>query len=268
MRIEVEDLHFTYPGDVHALRGISLVVEAGEQVALVGQNGAGKTTLVKHFNGLLKPTRGRVLVGGWDTRQKSIAALAHRVGYVFQNPDDQLFSRTVAAEVAFGPRNLGYDPQRVADLVEDALAMTGLGDRAQANPYDLPPTRRKLVAIASVVAMDTAAIVFDEPTTGQDAAVVARIGRIMQTLAERGKTVINITHDVDFAAEHFPRLIALRRGEILLDGPTTEVVAQEDLLATTEVDPPQLTRLGLRLGLPEPVVDVEGFLAGYRSLLP
>lgn len=267
MRIETEDLHFTYPGDVHALRGISLVIEPGEQVAMVGQNGAGKTTLVKHFNGLLKPGGGRVLVGGWDTRHKSIAALAHRVGYVFQNPDDQLFSRTVAAEVAFGPHNLGYEPQRASELVEDALEMAGLSGEAETNPYDLPPTRRKLVAMASVIAMDTPVLIFDEPTTGQDAAVVARMGHIVQTLAERGKTVIAITHDVDFAAEHFQRLIALRQGELLLDGPTLQVVAQEEVLATTGVEPPQITRLGLRLGLPQPVVDVEGFLARYRSLL-
>lgn len=264
MRIETEDLSFTYPSGVQALRGISLVIDSGERVALVGQNGAGKTTLVKHFNGLLKPGQGRVLIGDLDTREQSIASLAHQVGYVFQNPDDQLFSRTVVAEVAFGPRNLGFAPNRVAALVDDALDMTGLASVKQVNPYDLAPTRRKLLTIASVIAMDTAVIIFDEPTTGQDAAVVSRIGNIVHELAERGKTVIAVTHDVDFAAEHFQRVIALRKGSVLLDGPTMHVIANKDVLATTDVDPPQLTRLGLRLGLPEPVVNVAQFLTVYE----
>ena len=112
MKIDINDLHFTYPTGVDALQGITLTIDSGEQVAIVGQNGAGKTTLVKHFNGLLQPTRGQVLVGDWNTREHSVAKLARRVGYVFQNPDEQFFSRNVGTEVAFGPRNLGYDASR------------------------------------------------------------------------------------------------------------------------------------------------------------
>jgi len=129
MKIELTDLYFTYPTGVDALRGISLTIEPGEQVAIVGQNGAGKTTLVKHFNGLLLPTRGQVLVGDWNTREHSVAKLARRVGYVFQNPDEQLFSRNVGTEVAFGPRNLGYDSDRIQALVKDAMEMTELTDK-------------------------------------------------------------------------------------------------------------------------------------------
>lgn len=267
MRIETEDLHFTYPGDVQALQGISLTIEPGQQVVIVGQNGAGKTTLVKHFNGLVKPTQGRVHIGDWDTRQHTIARLARRVGYVFQNPDDQLFSRTVAAEVAVGPRNLDYAPERIEALVQDALELTDLVAEAHKNPYDLPSTQRKLVAMASVLAMDTPIVVLDEPTMGQDAAAVERIGRIVARLAEQGKTVIAITHDVDFAAGHFDRLIALRRGRVLLDGPLRDVITRADELATTAVEPPQITRLGLRLELPEPVIGVDDFLQAYRRRL-
>ncbi len=137
MKIEVKDLHFTYPGGVQALRGISATIEESEQVAIVGQNGSGKTTLVKHFNGLLQPASGSVTVGDWDTRKVSVAKLAARVGYVFQNPDEQLFCRTVGEEVAFGPHNLRFEAQRTEALVEDALQLVGLGNKRDTNPYDL-----------------------------------------------------------------------------------------------------------------------------------
>jgi energy-coupling factor transport system ATP-binding protein len=260
MNIKIIDLHFTYPTGVDALQGITLTLEAGEQVAIVGQNGAGKTTLVKHFNGLLQPTRGQVLIGDWNTREHSVAKLAHRVGYVFQNPDEQLFSKNVGTEVAFGPRNLGFDGDRIQKLVKDALEMTELADKTETNPYDLSATWRKMVALASVIAMDTDIVIFDEPTTGQDAVNIARIANVIKALRERGKTVITITHDIDFCAENFERVIALSQGRVLLDGRANEVLGQEQILATTYVDPPQLTRLGKRLGFDETVRNQEEFL--------
>jgi len=264
MKIVVEGLHFSYPGNVQAIRGVSLVIESGEQVALIGQNGSGKTTLVRHFNGLLKPTKGKVLVGDWDTRESTVARLARRVGYVFQNPDEQLFCKTVQDEVAFGPRNLGYAASKITTLVNDALAMVDLLDQKETNPYDLSPTWRKMVALASVVAMDTPAVIFDEPTTGQDAASVARIANVIAALREQSKTVIAITHDIDFCAENFQRIIALGQGQVLLDGSAQEVLGQDETLALTYVDPPQLTRLGKRLGLSGVVRNPEEFLDAYQ----
>ncbi len=265
MIVEVQDLHFTYPGGVEALRGISLVIQPGEQVAIIGQNGGGKTTLVRHINGLLKPTQGSVRVGGWDTRQVSVAKLASRVGYVFQNPDEQLFCKTVHDEIVFGPRNLGYPAERIQSLVEDALALTGLEAQIGTNPYDLSPTWRKMVALASVVAMDTLVIIFDEPTTGQDASSKERIAGVIATLRQRGRTVITITHDIDFCAENFERIIALAEGQVLLDGPSRQVLAQGDVLARTFVDPPQLTRLGVSIGLADTVCTQEEFLEAYQK---
>src|SRR5512146_270160 len=133
MKIEIRDLHFTYPGGVQALRGVSASIEPGEQVAIVGQNGSGKTTLVKHLNGLLRPTSGTVLIGDWDTTKAAVAKLAARVGYVFQNPDEQLFCRTVGEEVAFGPHNLGYSAERTTSLVQDALDLVQLSDKKDTN---------------------------------------------------------------------------------------------------------------------------------------
>lgn len=267
MKIEIKDLHFTYPGDVHALNNINLTIESGEQVAIIGQNGAGKTTLVKHLNGLLLPTSGSVNIGDWDTKEHPVAKLASRVGYVFQNPDEQLFTKNVHDEVSFGPKNLGYPPDKVEALVNDALALTELSDKRDMNPYDLSATWRKLVALASIIAMDTPVIVFDEPTTGQDAANIARIAHVIASLRQHGKTVITITHDIDFCAENFERIIALGGGKVLLDGAASEVLGQEDVLAQTFVEPPQLTRLGLRLGLPVIVRNEAEFLAAYRRYI-
>ncbi len=264
MKIAISNLHFTYPTGVDALRGISLIIESGEQVAIVGQNGAGKTTLVKHFNGLLLPTSGQILIDDWDTKEYSVAKLARRVGYVFQNPDEQLFSKNVGIEVAFGPRNLGYNGEQVQALLKDALAMTELSDKMEMNPYDLSATWRKMVALASIIAMDTDIVIFDEPTTGQDAVNVARIANVIKVLRERRKTVITITHDIDFCAENFERVIALSQGKVLLDGKANEVLGHEEILATTYVDPPQLTRLGKRLGFKQTVRNQEEFLHALK----
>jgi energy-coupling factor transport system ATP-binding protein len=260
MQIKVTDLRFTYPTGVEALKGISLSIGSGEQIAIVGQNGAGKTTLVRHFNGLLRPTSGSVWVGGWDASKYSVAKLASRVGYVFQNPDEQLFSKDVLTEVAFGPRNLGYSKARVERLVERALELTELRDKTGVNPYDLSPAWRKMAALASVIAMDTPIVIFDEPTTGQDALNAARIANVIAELKREGKTVITITHDIDFCAENFERVIALANGAVLLDGETHDVLGREEILAQTYVDPPQLTRLGRALGLKETVINQREFL--------
>lgn len=267
MKIEVQDVRFTYPGNVEALKGVSLTIEPGERVAIVGQNGSGKTTLVKHFNGLLKPTEGTVMIDGWDTKDHPVAKMAARTGYVFQNPDDQLFNKTVWDEITFGPSNLGYDEEKIKALTKDAIELAELDGKEDVNPYDLSATWRKIVAIASIVAMDTPIVIFDEPTTGQDAVNIRRISKIVQTLNERGKTVITITHDIDFCAENFERMIAMSEGKILIDGTVSEVVAETELLARTYVDPPQLTRLGTQLGLPQTVRNQDEFLDVYRQTI-
>src|SRR5689334_7805193 len=220
MNIEISNLQFTYPSGVQALFGVSLVINIGEQVAIVGQNGAGKTTLVKHLNGLLLPTSGTVRLGGFDTRKRSVAQMAADVGYVFQNPDDQLFQPTVAKEVAFGPRNLRWPATRVSAATAAAIEAAGLTAAAERHPYDLAPSERKRVALAAVLAMETPIVVLDEPTTGQDFAGVALIGGLVDQLIAAGRTVITVTHDLDFCAEHFARVIVMGQGRVLLDGPS------------------------------------------------
>ena len=258
MQIDIQNIHFTYPSGVPALQGVSCSIPAGEQLAIVGQNGSGKTTLVKHLNGLLKPNQGQVLVGGWETTEKTVAQMASRVGYVFQNPDEQLFTKTVYQETLFGPKNLGYDDAKCDQLVEQALETTGLRDEKDTNPYDLSPTWRKMVAVASIIAMDT-------PTTGQDAGGIARIGEVVELLQDQGKTVIAISHDIDFCADHFQRIMAMAEGKILLDGTSREVLGQEDVLAATYVDPPQITRLGKELGLSSTLISQDDLLAELKK---
>ena len=265
MSVRFEGVSFSYPSGVQALRDIDLDVGDGEAVAVIGENGAGKTTLAKHMNGLLRPDSGKVWVGDWDTAERTVAQLSRRVGYVFQNPDDQLFERSVRAEVAFGPRNLGLSASDVRSLVEASLATVGLEAEAESHPYDLHVSQRRLVALAATLAMRTPAIVLDEPTTGQDAAGVQRLAGIVEALKAEGRTVVTISHDLDFCAEHFERVVVMSGGRILADGPAPEILSQVDLLAQADVEPPQIAQLSRALGLPSTPMSVEEFVELFAA---
>jgi energy-coupling factor transport system ATP-binding protein len=246
-----EGLVHVYPDGTRALDGVDVAIERGERVAIIGQNGSGKTTLVRHFNGLLRPTEGRVLVDGADAAGRRVAALAASVGLAFQDPDRQIFAGRVRAEVAFGPRNLGRSGPELERAVEEALAATGLDGEAQTNPYDLGYSRRKLLALASILAMGTPIVVLDEPTTGQDARGIERIRAIVDELPKGGRTVVAISHDMGFVAESFERVIVMRDSRIVLDGTPAEVFAESswETLASTFLEPPLAARIGARLSL-------------------
>jgi energy-coupling factor transporter ATP-binding protein EcfA2 len=257
--IRIEGLVHVYAGDTRALDGVDLVVRRGERVAIVGQNGSGKSTLVRHFNGLLRPTEGRVLIDGRDAVGQRVAHLAATVGLAFQDPDRQIFAGKVRNEVAFGPRNLGRRGQELERAIDAALWATGLDNDGDTNPYDLGYSRRKLLALASILAMGTPVVVLDEPTTGQDARGVERIRHIVGDLAAAGKTVVAISHDMRFVAEAFERVVVMRDGRIVLDGSTAEVFAEAawPVLASTFLEPPLSARIGARLGLGSTPTDEE-----------
>ena len=259
-------VHVYRAGGVRALDGVDLRVAPGERVALIGQNGSGKTTLVRHLNGLLRPTEGVVTVGGADASRLTVAQLASRVGLVFQDPDRQIFSGSVRAEVEFGPRNLGRSGHELRTAVGDALAATGLDGEERTNPYDLGQSRRKLLALASVLAMRTPVLVLDEPTTGQDARGVARVRSVVDSVSAQGRTVIAISHDMHFVAETFERVVVMRAGRIILDGPPSHVFAADswEALRSTFLEPPLAAVVGERRGLGSTPTDA----SLIRGLLP
>jgi energy-coupling factor transport system ATP-binding protein len=263
MEIGVRGVTFRYPSGVLALDEVSLNIRSSESIAIVGENGAGKTTLARHLNGLLHPESGEVWVGDWNTRQKSVAALSRRVAYVFQNPDDQLFARTVRDEVAFGPRNLGRTAQQVTDDVRVALARCGLEDSAERHPYDLPAAERKFVAIAAALAMQTPVAILDEPTTGLDRNGLERLGTVVEALKAEGRTALTISHDLDFCAQHFERVVVMSQGRILGDGPARQVLRDATLLREAHVRPPQLIALAMALNIPTSPITVSEFVGDY-----
>ena len=265
MSIQIENISFTYPSGIPALAGVSLNIARGEAVALVGENGAGKTTLAKHLNGLLRPDFGRVLVDGMDTREHSVASMARWVSFAFQNPDDQLFESSVYRELAFGPRNLGLPDNEVNERVEEALELVTLGHERERHPYDLNISQRKLISIAAVLAMRSPIVILDEPTAGQDLPLKTRLGWIVEQLKEQDRTTIVISHDLGFCAEHLETIVVMAGGRILGEGPTEQILAEHDLLRRANVEPPQLVRLALELGMPQAPQSVEGFVAEYAS---
>ena len=267
VRVVIEDLIHRYPTGIEAVRGVSLTIEPGSTMAILGQNGSGKTTLVKHLNGLLRPAEGRILIDGEPTDGQPIARLASTVGFVFQDPDEQLFERSVEREVAFGPRNLGIRAAEIGPLVAASLAAVGLADERTTNPYDLDLSRRKLVALAGVLAMNPAVLVLDEPTTGQDADGIERVGAVIDAMRSAGRTVVAITHDMEFAAASFERIVVMRDGIVVADGPPATVFSPSNtkLLASTGLTPPPTARIAARMGLAGVPLDVDGLLAVLGS---
>jgi energy-coupling factor transport system ATP-binding protein len=249
--IEFEAVSFAYPDGTPALTDVALSIRPGETVAIVGQNGSGKSTLVRHMNGLLRPTSGRVLLDGRDIRPIHVARLAGAVGLAFQNPDRQLFAGRASSEVSFGPRNLGLRGTVLEERVRAALEDVGLSEAAATNPYDLGYSRRKLLALASILAMRTPILILDEPTTGQDARGVARVREVVARAAVEGRTVIAISHDMRFVAETFGRVVVMREGRVVLDG-APEVAFAEPAwgeLRAARLEPPLAAVAGARLGL-------------------
>lgn len=245
--IEISGLEFSYPGGPQIIKGVDLTIRRGEFVAVMGQNGAGKTTLVKHFNGLLKPDKGSVLIGGMDSAEKTVAQLSAQVGYVFQNPDHQIFSKSVSEELAFGPKNLGWTHDKIEQAVANSLADINMSGQGEAEPFFMGLAERKLIAIASVLIMEPEILVLDEPATGADYSIALRIMRYISKLHENGLTVIVVTHDVSLVANYADRLIVMQEGKISLDGPPEEVFSQREALHLCRVSPPQVAELSQKL---------------------
>lgn len=247
--LEVQDVDHVYPTrSVEALRGVSLRIGQGEFLAIVGQNGSGKTTLAKHLNGLLRPTRGEVLLNGQPLQAIRRTEIAQHVGYVFQNPDHQIFANTVREEVAFGLKMAGLDARAIEERVGEALAAVGLTGYEEEVPFTLTKGERQRVAVASVLAERPQVIILDEPTTGLDYRHQRSMMEMLQRLHRQGHTVIIITHSMWVVAEYAERMVVMQGGRVLLDAPTRAAFAREDVLAQAALRPPALLRLGNWLG--------------------
>lgn len=262
--IHIRNVHFEYAPGMPVLHDVTLDFET-QATAVIGQNGAGKTTLVKLLKGLLKPTAGEITVCGIRTEEATVAGLAGRIGLVFQNPNDQICKRTVLDEVMFGPLNLKRSPAEARERAMAALDMVGLTAHGQMNPHDLGLSEKKLVSIASIVAMDTDILILDEPTIAQDDAGKRRIGGIIEQLKRQGKLVLAILHDMDFAAAHFERTIVMKRGRVLMDGETRHVFSRQEILREACLDTPYATQLGKRWRLPDTVLTAEELIAAMSA---
>jgi energy-coupling factor transport system ATP-binding protein len=257
--INVSNLSFAYEKGRPILSGINLAFDQ-RTTAIIGQNGAGKTTLVKLLKGLLKPYDGEILIKEIDVKNVTAAELAKTVGLVFQNPNDQIFKQRVLDEVMFGPLMIKMDKEVAKEKALQALAMAGLKDKDDMNPHDLSLSEKKLLCIASVVAMDTDIIILDEPTIAQDYAGKEKVRQIINLLKSQNKLVMTIIHDMDFVAENFERTIVLSEGSVLLDGDTRYVFSQKDILREAHVEAPGITQLASELGLKETVLSIEEFI--------
>lgn len=226
LSLEVEDLHFSYPDGHVALRGVTLQIARGEKVALVGPNGAGKSTLMLQLNGILAG-RGRIAVGGLPVTKQNLPAIRARVGLVFQNPDDQLFSPTVFEDVAFGPLHMGFPEADVRARVARALEMVGMASYADRLSHHLSVGEKKRIAVATVLAMDPEILVLDEPSAGLDPRARRALITMLRALP---LTMLVSTHDLLMARELFDRMVIMDEGRVVADGPTAELLADEALL--------------------------------------
>ena len=255
--IELQDVTYVHLNGVKALDGVSVKIDTGETVAIVGENGAGKTTLVKHVTGLLKPASGAVLVDGQSTAATSTAKLSRKVGVAFQNPDHQLFSESVEEEMSFALRNFGFAPELVEQRVSWGLELFGLDVYRKSSPLVLSGGEKKRLTLACILAWDPEVVILDEPTVGQDSIQKEKLMQTIRMLSSTGKTVVVVSHDIEFLWPMQPRVIVMKAGKIVGDGPASKLMQEKDLLDSARVAQPELVALYQALDVrpPDPFVD-------------
>ncbi len=265
--IEFHNVFFSYQPGKDILKNINLKVNKGELLAILGPNGAGKTTLIKHINGLLKPQRGYVEVLGMNTKETTVAVLARHVGFVFQNPDHQLFAETVEKEIMFALINFNFPENEIKERVEKILHELDLIEYRNRSPFMLSGGERKRVALASVLCYDPSILILDEPTIGQDYRQKLNLINLINKLNKEGKTVIIVTHDIEFVADFIPRCIIMSDGRIVADGPTEEVLTNSKLLLENSLLPPQLVEISLALNISPPTINFEKLVSFIRKII-
>lgn len=265
--ISLEGVTYSYMPGMNALDHVDLNIGAGELVAIVGENGAGKTTLVKHINGLLKPSEGRVTVCGLDSKAVTVASLARKVGLVFQNPDHQLFAETIEKELSFALVNFGLPPDEIKRRTEWAISEFELSQYAGRSPFMLSGGERKRLALASVLCYGPEVLILDEPTTGQDNRQKVRMASLLHKLNQQGKTVLVVTHDMEFVSDYIPRVVVMSHGRVIADGQSGDVLVRRDILERASLVPPQLAEISWELGLDPPSIRLDDVVARLAKLI-
>lgn len=263
--IELKEVSYTYPNGFTAVENVSFTIDKGEKLAIIGQNGAGKTTTVKMINGLLKPTGGSVLFNGEDTRQFTTAQISRKVGYVFQNPDDQIFNSTVYNEIAYGLKKMRLDPDEIDRRIKAAAEISGISEFLEVNPYDLPFSTRKFLTIASVIASDCEVLIFDEPTAGQDLHGLNILSDLIDDLIKKNKAIITITHDMEFVADNFDRLIVMARKRIIDQGDTHKIFYKKDIMNEAKLRPPVMAQIGESIGMSDHSLHLDDLLSFIKK---
>lgn len=264
--IKLDNVSFEYPNGYKAIDEVNIDIKKGERVAIIGQNGAGKTTTVKMMNGLLRPTKGTVYIDGEDIKKKTTATVSKKVGYVFQNPSDQLFNKTVYDEIAYALRKNKLSLDEIEKRVRYAAKLCHVERFLEVNPYELPLGIRKFVTIAIVIANMCDVIVLDEPTAGQDLFGINWLVEIMDELSKQGKTVVVITHDMDFVISHFERIIVMANKKLRFDGNAKDIFYNEKLLQISKLKKPICVELAQKLNIPDRVITPEEFVKSYTKL--
>lgn len=264
--IAFKGVSYSYIPGSAVLHDVSLLIGDGELVAILGENGAGKTTLIKHINGLLKPSKGTVIVNGVNTKDNTVASIAKGVGLVFQNPDHQLFAETVEKELSFALTNFGFAPEDSSQRVNWAMREFSLEGYRERPPFMLSGGERKRLALASVLCYSPSIVILDEPTTGQDSRQKERLASLLKKLNREGKTVIIVTHDMEFVADNIPRTILLSGGRVLADGTTKEILTQKELLKKASLVPPQLVEICWSLGI-QPSLQLDDVTANVERMM-
>ena len=267
MDLRIENLMFQYPSATSpTLKNINLHFTEGETVAIIGQNGAGKTTLVKLLNGLLKPTEGDVYAGDMNTKDFTTAKISRKVGYVYQNPDDQIFNSDVYSEVSFSPKYFGWSAEKVKESVRKAIDMTQIKEYLNEHPYNLPYSMRKLVTIACVLAMETEVVIFDEPTAGQDRRGIEVLSNIILEMKRMGKIIIIITHDMEFVVRNFDRVIVMANGTVVADADKNVIFSDNDILKQANLKKPYVARVGEYLEFDHVPLNIPDFVEKMKQV--
>lgn len=266
--IKTEKLVHTYPTGVTALREIDLNIYRNDKVSIVGQNGSGKTTIVRHFNGLLRPTSGTVYLNGEDTVRQGISQMSRQVGYVFQNPNHQIFCTNVKDELEAAPMNFKFSPEEVKRNTDEVVELMNLKDILNVHPMTLDYTTKKIVTIASVLTFKPDVLIMDEPTGGLDEAGRIMLTKIINMMHDNGHTVIMISHDMDYVAENSDRVVVMCQGQVIDDGKPEQIFTSAEVLKRAQIEPPQITQLDLYLkgeSANGAVLNVEEFVKYYQN---